>query len=307
MSENDDPERLADAVSGLAGLALDFAATDRTHVYLKDRRTPESDTDHTVMLAWVAGSLAALLYADEMDPFLVTTHAVWHDAVEVFAGDTPTLRITDAGRAAKAGREAAAEREWARRFSRSLPWAAWRVAAYEAQDSREARFVRAVDKMMPRLVHMFDRCTGLHEAGMTAGELARGLPETTARITGRGEFPELEAVATVLAGRLAAVHAATAPTAGRTASVTAEPPRPVCGHEYVLGDVAYRCERPPHPADGYGPGFRHAAGIDAGLAEWTDEGGGDGPATLVTWGEDSQGDGQGWEIAWGTIADYGAA
>ncbi len=204
-----DPEVLADAVSDLAGLALDFAATDRTCVYLKDQETPESDADHTVMLAWVAGALAALLYPGDLDPCLVTTHAVWHDAVEVFAGDTPTLRITDAGRAAKADREAAAEREWNRRFGRSLPWAAERVADYETQGSREARFVKAVDKMMPRLVHMFDRCAGLHEVGMTATELARSLPVTTARITGHGEFPELEAVAVVLAGRLAAIHAAT--------------------------------------------------------------------------------------------------
>ena len=204
--EPPDPESLADAVSELAGLALDFAATDRTCVYLKDRKTPESDTDHTVMLAWIAGSLAALLYPGDLDPCLVTTHAVWHDAVEVFAGDTPTLRITEEGRAAKAAREADAATEWDRRFSRSLPWAAVRVNRYEAQATREARFVKAVDKMMPRLVHMFDHCTGLHEVGMTAAELARSLPVTTARITGHGEFPELEALAVILAGRLMTVH-----------------------------------------------------------------------------------------------------
>src|SRR6185437_3557435 len=26
-----------------------------------------------------------------------------------------------------------------------------------------------------------------------------------------------------------------------------------CGHEHVIGGVAYGCERPPHPVDGYGP------------------------------------------------------
>jgi hypothetical protein len=77
-----------------------------------------------------------------------------------------------------------------------------------------------------------------------------------------------------------------------------------CGHEYVLGGVAYGCERAPHPIDGYGPAFRHAAGIDEELAEGTDEGDGHGPATLVTWGEDGRGDGQDWEIDWGTVEDY---
>jgi hypothetical protein len=79
-----------------------------------------------------------------------------------------------------------------------------------------------------------------------------------------------------------------------------------CGHEYVLGGVAYGCERTPHEIDGYGPKFRHAAEIDAGFAEGTDEGDGHGPATLVTWGEDGNGDGQDWEIDWGTVAGYGA-
>jgi hypothetical protein len=78
-----------------------------------------------------------------------------------------------------------------------------------------------------------------------------------------------------------------------------------CGHEYVLGGVAYGCESAPHPIDGYGPPFRHAAEIDAEFAEGTDEGDGYGPATLVTWGEDGKGDGQDWDIDWGTIADYG--
>jgi hypothetical protein len=45
----------------------------------------------------------------------------------------------------------------------------------------------------------------------------------------------------------------------------------------------------------------------AGLAEGTDEGDGDGPATLVTWGEDTNGDGQDWDVSWGDLAAYGTA
>lgn len=75
----------------------------------------------------------------------------------------------------------------------------------------------------------------------------------------------------------------------------------VCGHEHVIGNVAYRCERAPHPVDGYGAAFRHVAVIDAEQAKGTDEGDGEGPATLATWGEDSAGDGQDWEVAWGPV------
>lgn len=80
-------------------------------------------------------------------------------------------------------------------------------------------------------------------------------------------------------------------------------PGSACGHEYVIGNVAYRCERAPHPADE----FRHAAQIDEEHARGTDEGDGHGPATVVTWGEDEAGDGQDWAIAWGTAGDYGSA
>ena len=81
----------------------------------------------------------------------------------------------------------------------------------------------------------------------------------------------------------------------------------VCGHEFILGDVAYNCERPPHLVDGHGLRYRHVATIDAGLAKGTDEGDGFGNATLVTWGEDGNGAGQDWEIAWGSVADHDAA
>lgn len=98
--------------------------------------------------------------------------------------------------------------------------------------------------------------------------------------------------------------------AAKLAAVTAERDEArVCGHEFVLGDVGYRCERMPHEIDGYGSLFRHAAGVDAELAEGTDEGDGRGDADLVTWGEDGPwpdgpGEGQDWELAWGTIAEY---
>ena len=77
-----------------------------------------------------------------------------------------------------------------------------------------------------------------------------------------------------------------------------------CGHEYVIGNVAYACERQPHPTDGYDAEHRHAAPIDAEMAKGTDEHDGFGPADLVTWGEDGNGDGQDWAIAWGPAEAY---
>jgi 5'-deoxynucleotidase YfbR-like HD superfamily hydrolase len=199
---------LADAVTELGGLATLFAAVNRTCCYWPDQVTPESDSDHTVMLAWIAPAVAALLYPGRLDTGLVAEFAVLHDAVEVFAGDTPTLRITSAGLAAKAAREKEAAREWHRRFSGRLPWVADRIRRYERQEEPEARFVRAVDKQLTRIVHMGDRCAGLHEIGMTTAELAAAIAETSGRVAAyAADFPELLALGDELARRTLAVHA----------------------------------------------------------------------------------------------------
>lgn len=80
-----------------------------------------------------------------------------------------------------------------------------------------------------------------------------------------------------------------------------------CGHEHGYGGVAYRCERAPHPVDGYGPEFRHAARIDAGHAREVGDIDGMGTPDLLTWGEDGNGDAQDTEVDWGTVGDYGSA
>lgn len=85
---------LAEAVIDLGRLALAFGRIDRTACYHPEGDMRESDTDHTVMLGWIAPALAAGLYPGVLDPGLVASYALVHDAVEVFAGDTPTLRIT---------------------------------------------------------------------------------------------------------------------------------------------------------------------------------------------------------------------
>ncbi|HYQ66157.1 HD domain-containing protein [Actinophytocola sp.] len=165
-----DGARLADSLVDLARLALAFGRVDRTAVYHPDQTTPESDTDHTVMLGWAACALAATWFP-QLDVGLVAQFALVHDAPEVYAGDTPTLRITDAERAAKARREAAAVDRLAAEFTHQLPWFPNTLRVYEQQQLPEARFVRGVDKVLPKLVHLLDHCTGLVQQQMTRDEL----------------------------------------------------------------------------------------------------------------------------------------
>jgi putative hydrolase of HD superfamily len=75
--------RLADSLVDLARLALAFGRVDRTAVYLPDQTTPESDTDHTVMLGWAACAIAATWFP-QLDLGLVAQFALVHDAPEVY-------------------------------------------------------------------------------------------------------------------------------------------------------------------------------------------------------------------------------
>jgi len=194
---------LADALTDLGALALAFGRIDRTACFHPDGVTRESDSDHTVMLGWVAPALAARCRTG-LDAGLVAQFALVHDAVEVFAGDTPTLRITDQGRADKAAREHAAAQRWREMFAASLPWLPEMIGRYERQAEPEARFVRAADKCLPKIVHLLDGCAGLREHGVSAAELTDTFTRQEADM--RAYAGELRAE---LVARTVALHAQT--------------------------------------------------------------------------------------------------
>jgi 5'-deoxynucleotidase YfbR-like HD superfamily hydrolase len=176
MNDNFSPEEIdpiAQAAVQLGELAMHFGRIDRTCVAHPDG-TPESDTDHTVMLAWVAPALADLLnvrYGFNKYPTgKVAQFAVVHDACEVYAGDTPTIRISAAELESKEEREKAATDQLNVQFRRSLPWFAQWVVAYERQWDPCARFVRSVDKIMPKIVHVINRAEDLFRAQMSLAD-----------------------------------------------------------------------------------------------------------------------------------------
>lgn len=195
----------AQAVISLGQLSLEFGMIDRTSVYHSDG-TPESDTDHTVMLGWIGCALAAR-YFPNLDVGLVAQFALIHDAPEVYAGDTPTLRITDEGRIAKAEREAVAIERLNEEYSSFLPWVSEVLVTYEAQILPEARFVRGLDKILPKIVHLLDNCRGLHEQGVSSEEL-RGLFDRQIKSIGEyiGDFPELMSLYNELANAVVELH-----------------------------------------------------------------------------------------------------
>lgn len=211
-----DAGELAEAVIDLGRLALAFGRIDRTACFHPDGVTRESDTDHTVMLGWVAPALAARCFPS-LNVGLVAQFALIHDLPEVYAGDTPTLRITGEGRRAKAEREAAALIRLHREFGDRLPWLPRTLALYEEQVLPEARFVRGLDKCLPKIVHLLDGCAGLREEEMSATEVAGCFERQGADMRRYvGEFTDLTDLHTELTGRVVVLHAASCGTGSPT-------------------------------------------------------------------------------------------
>ncbi len=136
----------------LARISLTFGRVERVTRH-EDGSRPETDTDHTVMLGLVACELAPV----HLDRAKIAAFSLVHDLAEVYAGDTPTLVVSSEIMAAKAVREEAAK---TRLFAElgDGSWLASLLATYERQQEPEARFVRLIDKVLPKLTHAFNKC-----------------------------------------------------------------------------------------------------------------------------------------------------
>jgi 5'-deoxynucleotidase YfbR-like HD superfamily hydrolase len=158
------------AIVELGDLAMKFGRVNRTCV-VHPTGEPESDTDHTVMLSWIAPDLAEMINLragyERYPVGKVVQFCVVHDAVEAVVGDTPTHKISEEDYAAKESREAQGARQLYLQFAKRMPWFARLVTTYEAQVDPVARFVRSVDKLMPKIVHVLNASTDLVRAGLT--------------------------------------------------------------------------------------------------------------------------------------------
>lgn len=177
-------------IIALGKLSLLFGRTMRG-TFHEDGKRPESDTDHTVMLGLVASGIAQQHY-QHLDLGLIAQFALVHDLVEAYAQDTRTLKIDAAGKADKAKRERAALKRIEEEFSDSFPLIPELINRYEERVEPEARFVKAVDKIIPKITHILNRGATLrdqniqkHEAEATYKQQGKDMLEYAA------DFPEL--------------------------------------------------------------------------------------------------------------------
>ncbi len=133
--------------------------------YLMDESRKENDAEHSWHFAMMA-SLLAEYAADEIDLFRVVKMALLHDLVEIDAGD---VVVYDA--AARAG-QAEKEQAAAERIFGLLPddhrdelRALWEE--FEARQTPEARFAKAVDRLGPILHNYCTQGRAWQEHGVT--------------------------------------------------------------------------------------------------------------------------------------------
>jgi 5'-deoxynucleotidase YfbR-like HD superfamily hydrolase len=123
------------------------------------------------MLGLVACELAPV-FLDRGD---VAKYALVHDLVEAYSGDTNTLGISAEGKTAKVAREEAAMERLRVELGPSSAVFNW-LEAYERQTDPAARYVRLLDKVLPKLTHLLNHCAapkalGFDEARFEAAHI----------------------------------------------------------------------------------------------------------------------------------------
>lgn len=118
------------------------------------------------MLAVLVADIAA---AEGLDVGLAVQLAIVHDLPETYCGDTCTARrLSEEEQAAKDAGEALSVARLQAELGHC--WATTMIGVYEAQTTAEARLVKVVDKIMPKLTHALDGGLSLAKIGMSADE-----------------------------------------------------------------------------------------------------------------------------------------
>ena len=160
---------MQDSIFKLASLILDFGKVDR-QTFHQDGLRPESDTDHTVMLGVLGAAFAARLYED-LDLGRVAQFALVHNLVEVYAGDTPTLMdVNQEFFTQKENREQEALDRIKKEFGADFAWVHETIEKYERLDTKEARFVKVFDKILPKLTVILNNAKAINDKKLATRE-----------------------------------------------------------------------------------------------------------------------------------------
>jgi putative hydrolase of HD superfamily len=131
-------------------LLLNFRAIDRTLAIPGQLDRQENDVEHSYFLAMMGWFLAPAF--PHLDRDKIIRIALVHDLVELHAGDTFAYgKKTD--KLSKKDREATSLKRLSQEWP-DFPELFSALEGYEARDSEEAKFVYALDKILPPLMNI---------------------------------------------------------------------------------------------------------------------------------------------------------
>lgn len=137
---------IGDVVLRVSQLTDDFSNIERIPRLADSRR--ENDVEHSFMLTIAAPAIAERFYPD-LDVEKVRRFALVHDMLEVEVGDVATFDLNAAELKEKDRREQEAKHIVSERLTKISATVSGDLEEYEQQASREAVFVRMVDKLLP--------------------------------------------------------------------------------------------------------------------------------------------------------------
>lgn len=147
----------------LQKLLLAFRAVDRQLQIPPHLDKFENDAEHSYSLAMMAWFLAD--HFPHLDRDLVIRFALAHDLVEIYAGDTFSYSSAETLQQ-KHYDEAAALKQLRQEWP-DFPELLEIIEAYESRDSAEAKFIYALDKLLPALVDYLNEGRGWHHHNIT--------------------------------------------------------------------------------------------------------------------------------------------
>jgi 5'-deoxynucleotidase YfbR-like HD superfamily hydrolase len=127
-------------------LLLQLQAVDRVPLLPNSDTRSENDVEHSYNLAMAVWFLSE--YFPGLDRSKVIRYAMAHDLLEIHAGDT-YIYADQAILDTKAEREAAAVKQLEKDWGGDFPDLLNTIHEYEGKSTEEAKFVYALDKIMP--------------------------------------------------------------------------------------------------------------------------------------------------------------
>jgi putative hydrolases of HD superfamily len=187
------PSPLYEKSAALTTLVYTFAETYRANL-IPATKSRESDTDHSFLLGILSASIADTFYP-MLDIGKITSYALVHDLVEVYAGDTVTIISSDSQKSDKQAREEAALARIKEEFDGTFSWIGRSIESYEEQLIPESRFIRVVDKLLPGLGHIQTDCITFKNFGLAPDEIRIQIQKQTEWVEDYGsDWPEVVAL-----------------------------------------------------------------------------------------------------------------